>query len=143
MQESNISTIIWNHLIDGDRASVYTLAAYIQEEWTARENLVLTAGVRGTQHKETGLNFSPKISGLYKPGEHINLRASYALGYKAPTIKELYYNYTGVIGGFDCISWQHRSKSTNLTICFNRYRVRRAKIPSQFNRIHELSSQHD
>ena len=43
-----------------------------------------TAGVRGTQHKETGLNFSPKISGLYKPGEHINLRASYALGYKAP-----------------------------------------------------------
>ena len=87
------------HHIDGDRASVYTLAAYIQEEWTARENLVLTAGVRGTQHKETGLNFSPKISGLYKPGEHINLRASYALGYKAPTIKELYYNYTGVIGG--------------------------------------------
>ena len=55
------------HHIDGDRASVYTLAAYIQEEWTARENLVLTAGVRGTQHKETGLNFSPKISGLYKP----------------------------------------------------------------------------
>ena len=45
------------------------------------------------------MNFSPKISGLYKPGEHINLRASYALGYKAPTIKELYYNYTGVIGG--------------------------------------------
>lgn len=25
------------HHIDGDRASVYTLAAYIQEEWTARE----------------------------------------------------------------------------------------------------------
>ena len=46
MQESNISTIIWKspHHIDGDRASVYTLAAYIQEEWTARENLVLTAG---------------------------------------------------------------------------------------------------
>lgn len=87
------------HHINGDRASVYTLAAYIQEEWTARENMVFTAGVRGTQHKETGLNFSPKISGLYKPGKYINLRVSYALGYKSPTIKELYYNYTGIIGG--------------------------------------------
>lgn len=50
------------HRIDGDRASVYTLAAYAQEEWTARENTVVTVGARGTLHKETGLNFSPKVS---------------------------------------------------------------------------------
>lgn len=87
------------HRVTGDNASVYTLAAYAQEEWTATENLTLTAGVRGTQHKETGLNFSPKISALYKINNCINLRTSYALGYKAPTIKELYYNYSGVIGG--------------------------------------------
>ncbi len=87
------------HHIDGDRASVYTLAAYIQEEWKAMEKLVLTAGIRGTQHKESGLNFSPKVSGMYKLGGDVQLRASYALGYKAPTIKELYYNYAGIIGG--------------------------------------------
>lgn len=87
------------HHIDGDRASVYTLAAYIQEEWKAMENLVVTAGIRGTQHKESGLNFSPKVSLLYKPGGNVHLRSSYAMGYKAPTIKELYYNYAGIIGG--------------------------------------------
>lgn len=86
------------HHIDNDLASVYTLAAYAQEEWTATPNLILTAGARATQHKETGLNISPKISGLYKAGD-FNLRASYAMGFKAPTIKELYYNYTGSIGG--------------------------------------------
>lgn len=86
------------HHIKNDLASVYTLAAYAQEEWTATPCLILTAGARATQHKETGLNISPKISGLYKAGD-FNLRASYAMGFKAPTIKELYYNYTGSIGG--------------------------------------------
>lgn len=86
------------HRIDGDRASVYTLAAYAQEEWTARENTVVTVGARGTLHKETGLNFSPKVSVLYKWSD-FNLRASYAMGYKSPTVKELYYNYIATLGG--------------------------------------------
>ncbi len=87
------------HRIEDDRAWVYSLAAYLQEEWTAMEKLVFTAGVRATQQKETGFNLSPKISALYKAAERINLRASWAMGYKAPAIKELYYNYSGVIGG--------------------------------------------
>lgn len=87
------------HRIENKKASVYTLDAYAQEEWTALENLIFTAGIRGTQHKETGLNLTPKVSALYKVSSDINLRASYALGYKSPTIKELYYNYSGVIGG--------------------------------------------
>lgn len=86
------------HRIEGDEASVYTLAAYAQEEWTATEQLIVTAGARGTLHQETGLNLSPKISALYKLG-NFNLRAGYALGYKSPTVKELYYNYTAALGG--------------------------------------------
>lgn len=94
---------LYNHLesphhIDGDRASVYTLAAYAQEEWTAADDVVLTAGTRGTVHKETGFNLSPKIAVLYNKGD-FRLRASYALGYKSPTVKELYYNYTATLGG--------------------------------------------
>lgn len=94
---------LYNHLesphhIDGDRASVYTLAAYAQEEWTAADDVVLTAGARSTVHKETGFNLSPKIAVLYNKGD-FRLRASYALGYKSPTVKELYYNYTATLGG--------------------------------------------
>lgn len=94
---------LYNHLesphhIDGDKASVYTVAAYAQEEWTAMEDLVVTVGARGTAHKETGFNLSPKVSAFYKMNG-FNLRASYALGYKSPTVKELYYNYTATLGG--------------------------------------------
>lgn len=86
------------HHIDGDRASVYTLSAYAQEEWTVMDRLVTTIGMRGTLHKETGFHFSPKVSALYRTG-CINLRASYAFGYKSPTVKELYYNYAATLGG--------------------------------------------
>lgn len=86
------------HRIEGDEASVYTLAAYAQEEWTATDRLVMTIGARGTLHEETGFNLSPKISALYKLKD-FNLRAGYAVGYKSPTVKELYYNYTATLGG--------------------------------------------
>ena len=86
------------HRIEGDEASVYTLAAYAQEEWTATDRLVMTIGARGTLHEETGFNLSPKISALYKLND-FNLRAGYAVGYKSPTVKELYYNYTATLGG--------------------------------------------
>lgn len=86
------------HRIEGDEASVYTLAAYAQEEWTATDRLVMTIGARGTLHQETGFNLSPKISALYKLKD-FNLRAGYAVGYKSPTVKELYYNYTATLGG--------------------------------------------
>lgn len=94
---------LYNHLesphhIDGDKASVYTLAAYAQEEWTVLEDLVVTVGARGTLHKETGFNLSPKVSALYRMND-FNLRASYAFGYKSLTVKELYYNYTTALGG--------------------------------------------
>lgn len=94
---------MYNHLesphhIDGDKASVYNLAVYAQDEWNIANDLVITAGARATVHQETGFNVSPKVSALYKKG-NVGLRASYALGYKSPTVKELYYNYTATLGG--------------------------------------------
>lgn len=88
-----------HRIANNRKASVYTLSAYAQEEWNISKGFVLTAGIRATQHKETGADLSPKLSALYKVGHNVNLRASYAMGYKSPTIKELYYNYSGVIGG--------------------------------------------
>lgn len=86
------------HHIIGDKASVYSIAAYAQDEWSCVDNLVVTVGARATLHKETGFNVSPKLSAMYKMG-NFNLRSSYAMGYKAPTIKELYYNYVASLGG--------------------------------------------
>ena len=36
---------------------------------------------------------TPKISARYKPSQRLNIRASYGMGFKAPTLKEKYYEF--------------------------------------------------
>ncbi|WP_320113255.1 TonB-dependent receptor [Draconibacterium orientale] len=76
----------------GTSADAYTLAFYAQDEMKFFENLSLVAGARYVNHKEFGNAFSPKVSALYKLKD-FNFRGTYARGFKAPTLKELYYHY--------------------------------------------------
>lgn len=78
-------------MVDGE-AEAYTFALYAQDEITLFENLDIVAGVRAVKHKEFGNAFTPKISLLYKLN-NFNLRGTYGNGFKAPTLKELYYYY--------------------------------------------------
>ena len=100
--------------------------------------------MRGTQHKETGLNLSPKVSALYKAGD-FNLRASYAMGFKAPTIKELYYEYTGSISGGSLTAYHGNTglKGANLTIRFRQRGIRGEQVPGEPDRLRQLHPQHD
>lgn len=78
--------------LDGDEANNYSLEAYGQDEWEVTPSLNITTGVRVGQHKESGQTFTPKVSAMYKWGK-LTIRGTYSNGYKAPTIKELYYHY--------------------------------------------------
>ena len=88
---------MWDKLVapnrmENGKASVYTLSAYMQDEWTVISNLVLTGGLRYVYHKEFGQNLTPKLAAMYKLG-NFNFRLTYSYGFKAPTVKELYYSY--------------------------------------------------
>jgi len=79
--------------LTGEKADAYTLAAYAQDEISLLKELSLVAGLRYVDHEEFGNALTPKISALYRL-QDVNLRATYARGFKAPTMKELYYHYT-------------------------------------------------
>lgn len=92
---------IWDKLVspyrlENDEASAYSISAYAQDEWNITEQFNITVGVRFGQHKEFGQTFTPKISAMYKLGNFI-LRGTYSNGFKAPTVKELYYHYYATI----------------------------------------------
>jgi len=79
-------------------ADAYTLGFYAQDEYTPIKGLNLVVGGRLVDHKAFGSRFTPKVAALYTIGA-FGLRASYGQGFKAPTLKELYfeYNKTGVL----------------------------------------------
>ncbi len=83
--------MVSGRVIDGE-AQVNTYALFAQEELTFFSRLNIVAGARLVKHEEFGTAFIPKISALYKLN-NFNLRGTYGLGYKAPTLKELYYDY--------------------------------------------------
>lgn len=88
LQEKMVSE---DRLIDGE-ADANTFALYAQDEMTFFENLDIVAGLRAVKHKEFGSAFTPKVSMLYKLND-FNFRGTYGHGFKAPTVKELYYAY--------------------------------------------------
>lgn len=71
----------------------YTLAAYVQDEWTARKDLQVTTGLRYVFHGNFGSHLTPKISLRYEPWKPLSINLAFATGFKAPTNKELFYEY--------------------------------------------------
>lgn len=78
--------------VEGGEATVFTASLYAQDEHTFFDALDLVGGLRFVYHEEFGPVVTPKLSLLYKMN-HLNFRASYSRGFKAPTLKELYYYY--------------------------------------------------
>ncbi len=81
-----------------DRASTHALAIYGQEEWNITRTLNVTAGGRIVNHRSFGWTATPKVSMMQKLGDW-NLRATWSRGFKAPTVKELYYFYERTMMG--------------------------------------------
>lgn len=71
----------------------YTTDAFAQFDWNPSLRFNLVAGLRFDHFSDAGASrFSPKLSAMYKV-ENCSLRASYAGGFRAPTLKEMYMNF--------------------------------------------------
>ena len=81
--------------------NVYTLAAYAQHEArvrVGRGSAAASLGLRYNYHQTFGTHLTPKVSLMYSLGA-LNLRATYASGFRAPGLDELYYHYFAVNRG--------------------------------------------
>ena len=71
----------------------YTADAFAQFDWNITDKLNLIAGVRYDYYSDADIDHvSPKIGLMYKLGR-FTLRGSYAGGFRAPTLKEMYMNF--------------------------------------------------
>ena len=70
----------------------------MQDEWGLLDPLYITAGLRLTRNEGFGTRLTPKVSAMLKLGD-LRLRATWSQGYKAPTPKELHYQYVRNMNG--------------------------------------------
>ena len=85
--------------VDGGKASDWTGAIYVQDEWSLIPSLNVTAGLRLNQNQQFGTRLTPKVSCMWVPAQAWRLRASWSQGFKTPTTKELFYCYVRQMSG--------------------------------------------
>ena len=105
---TTIAGVDWqNSFLDAVSGSVdrhvYTWAGYLQHEQPLTKRLKALVGLRYTYHETFGNNFTPKVALLYND-DHLQLRASYSRGYRAPGLDELYYYYYTFVRNFPTLT---------------------------------------
>jgi putative tonB-related exported protein len=73
--------------------SLHETEYFLQDDWTPNDVWMVSAGVRTNFSKAFGFMWMPKIAAKYSLGEHWAFRANYSMGYRAPSIKELFFNW--------------------------------------------------
>ena len=85
--------------VDGGKASDWTGAIYVQDEFSLVPCLNVTAGLRLNKNEQFGMRLTPKVSAMLKLGSPWRLRATWSQGFKTPVIRELYYRYVRQMSG--------------------------------------------
>ncbi|MGP8321932.1 MAG: TonB-dependent receptor [Methanosarcinaceae archaeon] len=89
---------IFSTRVTGENHSADDWVFFAQDDLKLTNQLSLVGGLRYDHHSEYGAHFCPKISGMYQVLP-FNFRATYGMGFKAPTLKELYMNWDHGGGG--------------------------------------------
>ncbi len=76
--------------------SVKDFNAFVQTDYKIIPQLDFVAGLRYTHHPSFGSHYTPKFTLMYKLN-HFKFRGNFSWGYKAPALKQLYYNF--LMGG--------------------------------------------
>lgn len=78
---------------DGGNHKQYTTDAFAQFDWNPSKKVNVIAGLRFDHFSEADVkHLSPKLGMMYKLGNS-SIRGSYAGGFRAPTLKEMYMNF--------------------------------------------------
>lgn len=68
--------------------------AFAQYDWNASRQWEAVGALRYDYFSDGRISrLTPKVSVRYQPVRNLNFRASYGMGFRAPTLKEKYYNF--------------------------------------------------
>lgn len=93
------------------RQSFQTNYAFFQYELFPKEGLHIILGGRYDAHSAYRNQLSPKLSVSYQLTDKLLLRASAAVGFKAPDFRQLYLNFNNAVAGYSVFGAQELAAS--------------------------------
>ncbi len=75
--------------IENEQQNIGDYALFVSAIWKPVESLSVQPGIRAAYNTRYKAPLTPSVNLMYKPGK-ITLRASYARGFRSPSLKELY-----------------------------------------------------
>ncbi len=82
--------------IAGDGRSIGDYALFASAQYAATRDLVLRPGARFAYNTRYGAPIIPSLNVRWRMNDGFTLRASYAQGFRAPSLKELYFYFVDV-----------------------------------------------
>lgn len=83
-----------SHRMEGNAQSMTNVALFTQANWE-KKNMRLQFGLRKARNSMFNAPLLPSFNGMHKMGEH-RLRIAYARGFRAPSLKELYFRFVDI-----------------------------------------------
>lgn len=77
---------------------INSYAAYVQDQWQVNDKLYFIPSLRFEHNSQFGSEVTPKVGLTYNFNANWRFKANYGLGYKAPTITELYMRMHRAMG---------------------------------------------
>lgn len=136
------SNSLLGSLVSNLDASLNAWDIYVQDEWLVTKNFTLVPGVRHEVHEIYGINVAPQLSARLALTDHTTLRGSVGRGYRAPSSKELYYDFNHSSAGYVVYGNDklNPEKSTNVNISLEHVYEDRSssRITLFYNDLHDL-----
>ena len=76
---------------------------YAQFEFRSVANFALLPGLRWEYHQTYGSHFNPGLNAMWDACSYFNLRGSVSRGFRAPSLKELYFEFDHIAAGYKVI----------------------------------------
>ncbi|MEE8478554.1 MAG: TonB-dependent receptor, partial [Candidatus Neomarinimicrobiota bacterium] len=119
--------------ITGKSKTSNLIFGFVQDEWQFNPKFTFLSGVRIDNHSLYGTYFSPKLSFMYKPEPISRIRFSYGRGFKAPTFKEMFLDYTVLSIGYNIIGNPDLEPEISNSIIFDMERWHTNKYHGRVN----------
>lgn len=75
------------------------LSAYIQDEYTGRDELTVTAGLRIDRYDDVGDSVTPRIAAVYQLSDQRTVKVQYSDSFRPPSFLEMYTRNNPIVSG--------------------------------------------